>query len=551
MANDADLLKGSSWSLAIGTATRHVGTASPDFYGLYSGDDLGSPGRGVVAAIATADGSWEAAQIAVNGFAEGYFGAGEALSPARAAARSLSSINSWLHSQSVASRTGRGLHSSFSAILFAGRRIAVLHIGDCRIYSCRHGEISPLTPDRFRSEGRRLLGSDEALQIERIETDVQEGDRFILLSAGAADCFDAAANLSVLGVAGDPKTVAQQIKAFMAEVFPNHTASVMVVDLVDLPRLAYDDVSARFADLPIRKPPQDGDLLDGFRIGRTINRGRYTLLKRARDEANSAEVVLKFPLPSMLTDQVFRAGFLREAWVGTTIRSECVARYLDIPGDRQTCLYLAMPFYKGDTLEWRLLHPPRVSLAEGCGVALKLCSAVTELAKHGVVHRDIKPENVMLLSDGNVILLDLGLAYLVGIDDPEEDRLGGTTRYMAPEVFSGTAPNARTEVFSLGVTIYRMFTRGRFPFGQGERVPLKRLRPDLPVWLGLCLKAAISTNPADRFADAASFAAALHNGLVRGDMRPGGIRLQINPLWLWQAAAVMFALSTLYLWLMR
>jgi hypothetical protein len=547
----AEILKSSSWSLAIGTASRHAGTASPDFYGVYNGEALGSPGRGIVAAVATADGAWEAAQIAVNGFAEGYFGAGETLSPARAAARSLTSINSWLHSQSKGGRNGRGFLASISAILFAGRRISILHVGDCRIYSVRGGEVHPLTPDRFRSEARRLLGSDEALQIERIETDVQQGDRFILLSAGATDCVDASANLAALAAEADPEAMAKAIDAFAAEVFPNHAASVVVIDLLELPRLAYDDVSARFVDLPIKKPPQEGEMLDGFRIGRTINRGRYTLLKRAHDETNGADVVLKFPLPSMLTDQVFRAGFLREAWVGTTIRSECVARYLDIPRSRQTCLYLAMPFYKGETLENRLLRPPRMPLAEGCGIALKLCTAVTELAKHGIIHRDIKPENVMLVADGNVILLDLGLAYLTGIDDPEEDRLGGTTRYMAPEMFSGTAPDARTEVFALGVTIYRMFARGKFPFGQGERVPLKRLRPDLPAWLGLSLKTAIATNPADRFSDAESFAASIHNGLVRGDMRPGGLRLRLNPIRLWQATTVLFALSTLYLLLLR
>ncbi len=543
----AETLIGGGWSLAIGAASRHIGPSSPDFYGIYSGEALGSPGRGVVAAVGTADGAWEAAQIAVNGFAEGYFGAGETLSPARAAARSLTSINSWLHSQSKGSRDGRGYLASVSAILFSGRRISILHVGDCRIYSCRNGEVHPLTPERFRSGDKRLLGSDEALQIERIEADVQQGERFILLSASAADCFAATANLTVLGQAGDPETTASRIDAFVAETFPKLAATVVVIDLLELPRLAYDDVSARFADLPIKKPPQEGNLLDGFRIGRTINRGRYTLLKRARDETDGADVVLKFPLPSMLTDQVFRAGFLREAWVGTTIRAECVARYLDIPRSRQTCLYLAMPLYKGETLEERLTRPPRVPLAEGCGIALKLCSAVTELAKHGIIHRDIKPENVMLVADGNVILLDLGLAYLTGVDDPEEDRLGGTTRYMAPEMFSGTPPNARSEVFSLGVTIYRMFARGKFPFGQGERTPLKRVRPDLPAWLGASLKKAIAANPDERFADAEALAATLHNGLVRGDMRPGGIRLRLSPLRKWQLAAVIFALSTFYL----
>lgn len=546
MEHGASILNGGGWTLAIGAAAQHSGAASPDFHGIYNGAALGSPGRGVVAAVATSSGAWEAAQIAVNGFAEGYFGAGETLSPARAAARSLSSINGWLHSQSKGCPEGRGFLTSFSAILFAGRRISIVHVGDCRIYSLRDGEIHPLTPERFRSEGKRLLGADVALHIERIETDVQRGDRFILLSAGAADCLDAGASLAELAVTDEPEATARYIGGVLSSISGKLTTSIVVVDLVELPQLAYDDVASRFADLPIRSAPQEGELLDGFRIGRTINRGRYTLLKRARDDLGNTDVVLKFPLPSMLTDQIFRAGFLREAWVGTSIRSDCIARYLDIPRSRQSCLYLAMPFYKGETLEKRLDHPPRVSLAEGCGVALKLCSAVTELAKHGVVHRDIKPENIMLLTDGNVLLLDLGLAYLTGIDDPDEDRLGGTTRYMAPEMFSGTAPNARTEVFALGVTTYRMFARGKFPFGQREKIPLSRLRTDLPVWLGQVLKKAISSDPAERFADAEALAAALQNGLVRGDMQPAGSR-RLSPLRLWQAAALFFAISTLFL----
>ncbi len=213
-----------------------------------------------------------------------------------------------------------------------------------------------------------------------------------------------------------------------------------------------------------------------------------------------------------------------------------------------------MPYYRGETLEKRLLRSPRVSFAEGIGIALKLCTAVTELGKHDVIHRDIKPENVMLSTDGDVLLLDLGLAYLAGVDDPEEDRLGGTTRYMAPELFAGIPPDARSEVFSLGVTIYRMFAGGKFPFGQRERRPLSRLRSDLPSWLGNCLQIAVATAPGERYADAETFARALENGLVRGDMKANGRRpwrLHISPLRWWQAATLLFAAWTLFLLLSR
>ena len=555
MHEAVEILKSGGWCLATGAAARHTGSSSSDFYAIYNGEILDSPRRGVVAAIASSMGAWEAAQIAVNGFAEGYFGAGDTLSPWRAAAISLSSINTWLYRQSKSCPPGREMTASLSAVIFAGRRIDIVHVGVCRVYSFRDGQVVPLTTEHLRSGSEktapsRLLGADEALHIDHFEVPVEAGDRFILLSAGAAGNFDAVAMSDILAGSLGPDEAAQRIDLALSKLGDTKTTSVLVIDVVEPPRFAYDDIAARFADLPLRRPPHEGDLWDGFRIGRTINRSRYTLLKRARDEVEKRDVVLKIPLTSMLADQVFRAGFLREAWVGISVRVNCVARYLELAPDRQTSLYLAMPYYRGETLEKRLMHSPRVSFAEGIGIALKLCTAVTELAKHDVVHRDIKPENVMLSTEGDVLLLDLGLAYLAGVDDPDEDRLGGTTRYMAPELFSGVSPDERSEVFSLGVTIYRMFAGGKFPFGQRERLPLSRIRPDLPSWLGLSLQKAISNTPGGRFADAEALQKTLENGLVRGDMkadRRRPFRLYISPLHVWQAIAIFFAAWTLFL----
>ncbi|MGA7710878.1 MAG: protein kinase [Rhizomicrobium sp.] len=559
MEEAVEILKSGGWQLATGAAARHSGSSSPDFHAIYNGEVLDSPRRGVVAAIASSVGAWETAQIAVNGFAEGYFGAGDTLSPWRAAAISLASINTWLYRQSKSCAPGREMTASLSAVIFAGRRIDIVHVGVCRVYSCHDGQVMPLTTEHLRSGSEktapsRLLGADEAVHIDHFEVSVEAGDRFILLSAGGAEYFDTAVMNDALAGSLGPNEVARRIDLALAETGGPNATSVLVIDVVEPPRLAYDDIAARFADLPLRRPPHEGNLWDGFRIGRTINRSRYTLLKRAWDEIEKRDVVLKFPLASMLADQVFRAGFLREAWVGISVRANCVARYLELAPDRQTSLYLVMPYYRGETLEKRLLRSPRVSFAEGIGIALKLCTAVTELGKHDVIHRDIKPENVMLSTDGDVLLLDLGLAYLAGVDDPEEDRLGGTTRYMAPELFAGIPPDARSEVFSLGVTIYRMFAGGKFPFGQRERRPLSRLRSDLPSWLGNCLQIAVATAPGERYADAETFARALENGLVRGDMKANGRRpwrLHISPLRWWQAATLLFAAWTLFLLLSR
>jgi serine/threonine protein kinase len=226
------------------------------------------------------------------------------------------------------------------------------------------------------------------------------------------------------------------------------------------------------------------------------------------------------------------------------VRGNNVARYIDLPPDRRSSLYLVMPYYRGETLEQRLNRPPLMPLPDGVGIALKLCEAVQDLAAIQIVHRDLKPENIMLLPHNEVKLLDLGLAYLPGIDIRDAVKPGGTLRYMAPELLKGVQANARSEVYALAVTIYRMFSGGAYPFGQRENPPLRRLRPDLPGWLGKIIKTSMAADPAERFADAGEMAKALYGGLVSGEQDPvRERRFAPTKLRIWQAATIVFAIG--------
>jgi len=114
---------------------------------------------------------------------------------------------------------------------------------------------------------------------------------------------------------------------------------------------------------------------------------------------------------------------------------------------------------------------------------------------------------------------------------------------MAPELFRKAPADQRSEVFSLGVTAYRLFGGGAFPYGVRESYPLQRLRPDLPAWLGRCLGRAIEMDREKRFKDAGEFASALENGLSRGEALPAQAlswRERIGPLRLWQGLALLF-----------
>jgi len=550
MSDEQTPLSAAGWTLSIGLAGADS-TAAKDFHAIYRGESLGAPLRGVLAVISHGGGNgqpaMEAAQIAAQGVAEGYFGAPPTLGAGRAAGRALSSVNSWLVSQSRNDPTRRGMTAALTALAFgASKKVGVIHVGDCRAYRKRQGRLEALTEEHLRpaSDGgstlTRILGADKDIQADFIEAEAEIFDRFILVSPGRLMRLEPGqlAKLLSLDLAAEP--MAQRI---VAEAGGEATA--VVVDILALPDAKFEDIAAAYADLPVLPPPQEGENLDGFIIGRTIYRGAFTLLKLARDSVDNRQVALKFPLAAMAQDQVFRAGFLREAWIGATVRSRWTVGYIDVPPERRRSLYLVMPYYRGATLEERLLAPPPVSFIDGIGIGLKLCQAVEDLARWQAIHRDIKPENVMLLADGDLRLLDLGLAFLPGLDSSASEQLGGTTRYMAPELFRGVDAGPRSEVFSLGVTLYRLFSGGHFPYGRRESFPLARLRPDVPEWFGRVLARAIDADPARRFADAADFRQALEQGLLHGSLQNPRPRLRRDSLALWRALTAILAAALL------
>jgi hypothetical protein len=551
------------WRIGTGFAASIPARHAHHFYAVYAGDAFGHPERGIIAAIARAHpeaqehaaGARDSAQLTVHSLAEGYFGAQRTLSSRRAASLALTTVNRWLAGQVRADGLRRLSPVSLTALLFHQAQLGILQVGACQLFRYRGGILSPLTRDHAWSmpDGRRIptraIGLDAELSIDHTEDTAEPADRYLLLTGQDHLSADAlytalAEALAAAPATEPPEPLAQRLLAQLGGA----EGCIMVLDILATPSAAPARTD-NFADLPLRPAPREGDVWDGFALGKTLYRGRYTMLKAAYDTIEKREVALKIPLPSMLQDEIFTAGFLREAWIGTTVRGGAIARYLDLAPDRRSSLYLVMPLYKGETLEARLRRGPGIGVPEGVGIALKLCEAVQDLAAIQIVHRDIKPENIMLVEGNEIRLLDLGLAYLPGIDVADSVKPGGTIRYMAPELLQGVAANARTEVYALGVTLYRMFSGGAYPFGQREHPPLSRLRPDLPHWLGACLGRALDPKPAERFADAGEFARALQLGLINGlenDTRAPR-RLPLSPLQIWQALTFLFAAGFLFL----
>jgi serine/threonine protein kinase len=161
----------------------------------------------------------------------------------------------------------------------------------------------------------------------------------------------------------------------------------------------------------------------------------------------------------------------------------------------------------------------------------------------------------MLEPDGGLKLIDLGVARLRRFEEGESLEVPGTRSYMAPELFAGTAADESTDLFALGVTVFRMFTGGAYPYGEvepfaqprfGKPGALAKLRPDLPAWLEKSIASAIAVDRRERFADAIEFGFELEHGSLRAVPqvieRPS--LYDRNPVRFWQfiAASLLIAL---------
>ncbi|HUB49916.1 MAG TPA: protein kinase [Acetobacteraceae bacterium] len=534
-----------------------------DFVGAVLGSQIAAERRDVAAAIADGIGSTKggrvAAETAVRGFLDGFWDVPETMEVHRAGARILNSLNAWVYAQGRQDANLAGMGCTFTALVLRGRLAHVLHVGDSRAYRLNGQRLLRLTEDHVRDDrGKspvltRALGIEAELRLEYSTHPIALHDRFLLCSDGVHGSLVDDAIADVLRVRSAPDVTARTLvdEALAAGSTDNCTA--LVLDVLALPTARSADVGSAIRRLPLIPVPQVGDTVDGFVLNVLASDGRYSRLFGAVDDADGAPVVLKFPKPQVAETEIFHASFVREAWVGTRITSPWVAHVIELPPGRQTCLYTVMPLYTGELLESRLSRQPVVGLEEVRNIAVKLAHALSALHRAGIIHRDVKPDNVMLEAGGSLKLLDLGVVRLPGLEDFPPENIPGTAAYMAPEMFQGEAGNVATDIYALGVTMFRAFT-GVYPYGNADATSppkqerprdLALLRPDLPAWVQAALQRALALDPAERFADMAEFA---HDFEAGPAYAPPPVRRPLtlyerSPVRFWQAVSALLAVA--------
>jgi serine/threonine protein phosphatase PrpC len=548
--------------------------SNEDFAGAVFGWELPKPRRDVVAAIAdgigSAKGGRVAAETAVRGFLDGFCDLPETMEVRRAAAAVLNALNGWIHSQAQRDPNLAGMGCTFTTLVLRGRVAHVLHVGDTRAYRLGRDHLTCLTTDHVREGGTgtgrsnilyRALGVETEVRLDYASQPVALHDRFLLCSDGVHAFLTAETIADILRERSASDDSARALVAAALDAGSTDNCTALVLDVVELPTAESAEIGSNVTQLPLVPVPIVGEAIDGFLLKVLVSDGRYSRLFGAVDEVEGGEVVLKFPKPQVAAVATYHAAFLREAWVGARVNSPWIGRIIELPPGRQTCLYTVMPLYEGELLATRLARRPLLGLEEGRNIAIKLARGVAALHRAGIIHRDIKPDNVILESEGSLKLIDLGVVRVPGLEDFPPEDIPGTTGYMAPEMFAGEPGNEATDIYALGVTMFRAFA-GEFPYGnldavspprRNRPIPLGDLRPDLPAWLQAALGRAIAIDPSGRFRDMNEFATEMETGPARAPLAVRGPRTfyERSPLLFWQIAAGLLALGLLLTLLLR
>ena len=213
-------------------------------------------------------------------------------------------------------------------------------------------------------------------------------------------------------------------------------------------------------------------LAERYRIVALLGRGGMGEVFRADDLSLGQPVALKF-LPEAMTDEDTLERFRNEVRIARRISHPNVCRVYDI-GQTDNQVFLSMEYVDGEDLASLLRRIGRLPHDKAVEIARKICAGLAAAHDKGVLHRDLKPANIMLDGRGEVLIMDFGLA---GVAHEIEDVRSGTPAYMAPEQLAGKEVTARSDIYSLGLVLYELFT-GKAAFDGKTLEEIVRVRRD-------------------------------------------------------------------------
>src|SRR5580700_8960941 len=283
------------------------------------------------------------------------------------------------------------------------------------------------------------------------------------------------------------------------------------------------------ADAP--RPDLKGVAFGPYRIEQKIGQGGMGQVFRALDTRLQRTVAIKVLPSTHVADPDRKKRFLQEARAASRLNHQNIVTLHDIANDGGVD-YLVMEYVTGTTLK-ELIRPEGLPISQAGGYAIQLAGALAVAHAAGLIHRDIKPANIMVTNDGQVKVLDFGLAKRLipaGADSLDAEQsvpglLMGTVSYMSPEQTRGEPLDARSDIFAFGSVLYEAVT-GRLPFkassllstmheiALNEPPPPSRVQPRVSPGLEQIILRCLRKQVAERYQSMAELLEALRGGGV-------------------------------------
>ncbi|WP_122740457.1 bifunctional protein-serine/threonine kinase/phosphatase [Pseudomonas viridiflava] len=496
-----------------------------------------------------------AAQSTLQALALDYYSTPETWGVAQSLDRLLLAQNRWL--------LANGLLTTLSALVLRGRRFTLAHVGDCRAYRWQGGKLKRISEDHVWEQAdmqhvlKRALGLDQYVVMDYLEGELCEGERLLLVSDGIWATLGDASIRSILTEQDDLDAAVRTLVSAAHLAGSQDNASALLIQVDSLGEDDLGDALLQLQQWPLPPALKPGQVFEGWSVGNVLAQSRQSILYRAHD-AHGLPWLIK-TLPSARHDEPGAGqGLLLEEWFLRRVAGRFFPEIHPLP-ERQH-LYYAMREYSGRTLAHLFSLSGPLPLAQWQDLATRLLRAAGLLHRRNIIHRDIKPENLLLGDDGELRLLDFGLAFCPGLSAANTDDLPGTPSYIAPEAFSGAEPNPQQDLYAVGVTLYYLLT-GQYPYGEieafqhrrfGTPIPASRYRPDLPLWLSQSLDKAVQANPAQRYETAEQWQLELEQAEQRPVVARPRPLLEREPLKVWRTLALVSLLINLVglIWLM-
>lgn len=265
---------------------------------------------------------------------------------------------------------------------------------------------------------------------------------------------------------------------------------------------------------------------DRYEIIDKVGSGGMADVYKAKCHRLNRYVAIKILKPEYSNDKNFVTKFRGEAQSAAGLSHPNIVNVYDV-GDDDGLYYIVMELVEGITLKKFIERKGKLEIKEAVGIAIQIAQGMEAAHDNHIIHRDIKPQNIIISRDGKVKVTDFGIAKAATSNTVTQNAIG-SVHYLSPEQARGGYSDEKSDIYSLGVTLYEMLT-GKVPFAgdntvsvallhiQGEAVPVRELNPEVPVSLNKIVQKCMQKKPERRYLTASDLIKDLKRSLVNPD----------------------------------